>query len=266
MEGGKYNSKILHRVMLKDFFGGGEICFFRKTCVDKSLTIKNEVITLFVCIDFDGTISNTDVTDAILTHFADTEWEVIEKLWVDGKIGSRQCLDAQVKLLKAPLREILEFVDSLTIDPTFFDFVKCLRARNIGHAIVSDGFSIFIKHILTNYGLGDMQIYANGLIEHQGMLKAYFPFKESQCKSGNCKCSIADKLCEFPPIVLIGDGSSDFCLAGKADAVFAKNKLAMHCEQNNILYQQFTKFSEVSEPLMKLHSVNTRLRIGEIVV
>jgi 2,3-diketo-5-methylthio-1-phosphopentane phosphatase len=224
------------------------------------------VITLFVCIDFDGTISNTDVTDAVLTRFADPEWEAIEKLWVEGKIGSRQCLDAQVQLLKVPLREILEFVDSLTIDPTFFDFVKFLRARDIGHAIVSDGFSIFIKHILTNYGMGDMQIYANGLTEHQGMLKAYFPFKESQCKSGNCKCAIAEEFCEFPPIVLVGDGSSDFCLAGKADAVFAKNKLAIYCDQNNILYQKFTEFSEITEPLMMLHSVNTRLKMGEIVV
>jgi Haloacid Dehalogenase superfamily, subfamily IB, phosphoserine phosphatase-like/2,3-diketo-5-methylthio-1-phosphopentane phosphatase len=224
------------------------------------------VITLFVCIDFDGTITTTDVTDAILTRFADPEWEEIEKLWLDGKIGSQQCLALQMKLIKAPLPEILEFIDSIPIDPTFGDFVEWLKAEGIGHAIISDGFSIFIHRILAKYGISNVAIYANDLIEQRGTLKAYFPFKKAHCAAGNCKCAIAQKLCVRPPSVLIGDGSSDFCLAEKVDVVFAKGKLVTHCEQNYIGYHQFDTFMEIFEPLMELCSSETKLMKGEIAI
>ncbi len=224
------------------------------------------MIGLFVCIDFDGTISKIDVTDAILTRFASPEWEEIEKLWLDGEIGSQQCLAMQMKLIKAPLPEIFEFIDSIAIDPTFFDFVKLLRAEHVGHAIVSDGFSIFINRILAKHGISNVDIYANNFIEHQGALKTYFPFKKERCAAGNCKCATAQKLCVQPPLVLIGDGSSDFCVAEKADVVFAKGKLAAYCKRNNIEYHQFDTFMEIFEPLMGLRLGKTKLMKGEIAI
>ena len=75
-----------------------------------------------VC-DFDGTITPTDVIDNILQRFADPSWEAIEDQWLQGEIGSRECLSRQLSLVKASPAELLAYFDTVEIDPDFPDFV-----------------------------------------------------------------------------------------------------------------------------------------------
>lgn len=44
----------------------------------------------FLAVDFDGTVAQFDVTDAVLEEFAGNEWLTIEKLWDEGRIGSQK--------------------------------------------------------------------------------------------------------------------------------------------------------------------------------
>jgi Uncharacterized conserved protein, possibly involved in methylthioadenosine recycling len=74
-----------------------------------------------VC-DFDGTITRTDVIDNILQRFADPDWEAIEEQWLQGEIGSRECLSRQLSLVKATPAELLAYFDTVEIDPDFPDF------------------------------------------------------------------------------------------------------------------------------------------------
>ena len=51
-----------------------------------------------VFLDFDNTITSLDVLDAVIGRFSiDQKWMVHEEAWKEGKIGSRQCLEAQLK-------------------------------------------------------------------------------------------------------------------------------------------------------------------------
>ena len=52
-------------------------------------------------IDFDGTITLEDVVDRVLDRFASGEWKKVEREWVEGKIGSRECLSRQMSLVSA---------------------------------------------------------------------------------------------------------------------------------------------------------------------
>jgi 2-hydroxy-3-keto-5-methylthiopentenyl-1-phosphate phosphatase len=63
------------------------------------------------------------------------------------------------------------------------------------------------------------------------------------CGSGTCKCRIASSLSR-PLTLLVGDGRSDFCLAGEADLVFAKKSLIAHCRETGISHRPFTEFAE----------------------
>jgi 2-hydroxy-3-keto-5-methylthiopentenyl-1-phosphate phosphatase len=47
-----------------------------------------------------------------------------------------------------------------------------------------------------------------------------------------------------PLTLLVGDGRSDFCLAGQADLVFAKKSLIGHCHDNALPHHPFSDFSE----------------------
>lgn len=213
---------------------------------DSSFIIKTN---FFVSIDFDGTVTAADVTDAVIQLFAKPGWEEAEKLWELGRIGSRECLETQMSLIEAPLDSVLEYIDSFAIDETFVDFVSFLKKFHIPFGIISDGFQIFIERLLKNAGLKQIPAYANQLKEEGGKLKTFFPHMDKNCSSGICKCEVAKKLGNGLPIIHIGDGRSDFGVSGKAWYVFSKGKLTDFCEDKGIPHSPFNNFNDIEKRL-----------------
>jgi len=212
----------------------------------------------FLSIDFDGTVTDTDVTDAIIKQFAKPEWEHAEKLWEEGTIGSRECLATQMSLIETPMEDLLAYAKKFSVHESFLPFIKFLREFDIPHAIISDGFNVFIKRLLTDAGIEGIPIYANGLTYEKGALKALFLYTDAKCSSATCKCKTAERAGGNLPVIHIGDGGSDFCLAEKAAYVFSKGKLTSHCRGNTIPYSSFDSFSHVEK--------NLRLLIGQTAV
>lgn len=203
--------------------------------------------SFFLAIDFDGTIVAQDVTDSVIQRFSRPGWETPERLWTDGKIGSRECLSTQISLLSASIKEILCYLDDMRVDPTFPAFVNFLRDASIPFAIISDGFHEFIERLLENSSLDEMPlVVANRISETKSGLEAIFPNYREPCSSGTCKCAAAAELGDGLPVILIGDGRSDFCLAQKAIYVLSKGKLSNFCSDNSIPGQPFKDFSDAT--------------------
>ena len=73
--------------------------------------------------DFDGTISIQDATDWILRRFADPAWELIEQEWKRGAIGSAECMQRQIALIRTSQNQLNAALDRIDIDPSFARFV-----------------------------------------------------------------------------------------------------------------------------------------------
>ena len=204
-----------------------------------------------VC-DFDGTITRTDVIDNILQRFADPSWEVIEDQWLQGEIGSRECLSRQLSLVKASPAELLGYFDSVEIDPDFPDFVDHVISLGASIEVVSDGIEQGIARILARNYVRLLPILANRLRQvDQNSWRIDFPYSSDACRaaSGNCKCKSTPNA---KRVLVIGDGQSDMCVASGADFVFAKDRLADYCERNAIPYARFDNFAELPALLAQL--------------
>ncbi|WP_339532073.1 MtnX-like HAD-IB family phosphatase [Pseudomonas mucidolens] len=204
-----------------------------------------------VC-DFDGTITPTDVIDNILQRFAGPEWETIEQQWLDGQIGSRECLSRQLALVKATPAELLACFDSVEIDPDFPDFVDHVIDLGASIEVVSDGIEQGIARILSRNYVTLLPILANRLRQvDQHSWRIDFPHASDACRaaSGNCKCKSTSR---HSRVLVIGDGQSDMCVAATADFVFAKGRLAEYCERNQIPYARFDSFAELPVLLASL--------------
>jgi len=206
----------------------------------------------FVTIDFDGTISRTDVTDAVIRKFARDGWQEAEELWEAGQIGSRECLARQMALIDAPLAQIIAYAATQPIDPAFAEFMDVLNSHGIPYAILSDGFTPIIRGILAQAGLQDIPVYASDLSQDKGKVKTFFANTSASCHSGTCKCRTAALLAGDLPIVHIGDGRSDFCIAQKAAYVFCRGKLTGFCVEKELAHSPFMDFSEVSSVVRAL--------------
>ncbi len=198
--------------------------------------------------DFDGTISIDDVTDTLLQRFGRPGWQALEEAWEAGEIGSRECMKGQVALLDMSAAELDAHLDALPIDPHFAAFVAAAQRRGMPVQVVSDGIDHAIRHILGRHGLDSLPVLANRLVqtgERSWQLQS--PHASGACvrASGNCKCErLAEQQAVHGKVLFVGDGSSDFCVSGKADFVLAKARLIGHCESRQIAHAPFTHFGD----------------------
>ena len=203
--------------------------------------------------DFDGTISVEDTTDTLLERFGKPGWEVLETEWREGRIGSRDCMAGQVALLDMDRPELDAHLAERGIDTAFPDFVRAAQAQGLHVEILSDGLDYAIRTILAHNAIDHLPITANRL-ETAGARdwRLAFPNASATCAaaSGTCKCARAARFQAGPAasrrkrVLMIGDGASDFCVAGAADFVFAKGKLIDYCRANNIPHAPIMGFAD----------------------
>jgi 2-hydroxy-3-keto-5-methylthiopentenyl-1-phosphate phosphatase len=222
-----------------------------------SVIVSTARVKCRVLVDFDGTIAPIDTTDLLLETYALPEWRLIEEDWKAGRIGSRECLVRQIDLVRATPAQMDSFIDGLQIDTGFARFVNLVE--HLGHsvAVVSDGLDRTINNVLERNDI-DVPHFANHLEWRGGdRWRLSFPYARSDCSalSGNCKCAFA----EGQPRqlkVLVGDGRSDFCLAGRADLVLAKSSLLKHCRANDLPHIAFDNFEHATVLLARWLSEN----------
>jgi 2,3-diketo-5-methylthio-1-phosphopentane phosphatase len=210
-------------------------------------------------IDFDGTITQGDVVDKILERFGLSQWTELETLWLEGRIGSRECLARQMDLVSASQEEFKTFLDEIKIDPYFGHFLTTAQEQQVPVAIVSDGFDLVINHVLKNSlrdnpGLLDnLPIYCNRLKHFRKSLKAVFPngpVCEHAC--ANCKERVIRRVREEgEKVIFIGDGLSDRFAAQVSDLTFAKGKLLKFCRDHKIKHREYLGFKEIEQWLCK---------------
>lgn len=202
--------------------------------------------------DFDGTISLNDVTDAILARFADPKYLDIEQQWIDGQIGSKECMSKQIKLISATPQELDLFLKDIQIDAYFFVFADFIKTIGAPFQVLSDGLDYAINAILKSF---DLPIYANQLCyQDNKKWDLKFPYAQPDClkKSGNCKCAhLAMQRQTAEKVFYIGDGASDFCVAHHADMIFAKGKLIHYCQENDLPYLPIRHFGDVQRYLTR---------------
>jgi 2,3-diketo-5-methylthio-1-phosphopentane phosphatase len=222
-------------------------------------SVERELRPVIFC-DFDGTITQLDVTDQILTQLAHPSWREIEQQWMQGMIGSRECLERQIALVDAPVEELHAVIDAVAVDAEFTAFCKFARKKRLPFFIVSDGFDYVIRRVLKQAGVerhfkSGENLFASALRVEGRRLVPSFPHLPEPCAHGcaTCKAALIRSLHQGRrPVIFIGDGMSDRFAVENADVVFAKRHLLAHCRENGIACHAFETFKDVQVTLEKL--------------
>lgn len=224
------------------------------TSEEEGTSLLTDADTWLVLCDFDGTITPNDTADRLIEAFGNDRCHALETAWLAGEIGSRVCMDGQISELRASQAELDQLVDSIYIDPGFPGFVTAAQAMGFEVRVVSDGLDYVIARILRRYGLEQLPIYANRLTAFTDRRwKLTFPFAKATCSSGHCKCDQAQRARrQGRPSLLIGDGTSDFCVAARTDRVWAKGRLATYCQQQQIPFEPLRDFAQARAMLTRL--------------
>jgi 2-hydroxy-3-keto-5-methylthiopentenyl-1-phosphate phosphatase len=209
-----------------------------------------------VFVDFDGTITKKDIGDEIFKEFG--EFEPYHTLLYEEKLNISEYWHIVCSKLRANITDfdIRTYAVECETDKYFNSFAEFCRKGDIPISVVSDGFESYIIPILEREGLGWLKVLCNKLdFKKGGGAIPFFPYASESCKCACASCKRNAVLSNVPPeniIIFIGDGWSDFCAAEHADIIFAKNKLAAHCNETRIPHYPFRTFFDVERILKKI--------------
>ena len=213
-----------------------------------------------VFTDFDGTITQRDVTDEILAQLAHPSWRDVELEWTRGLIGSRECLERQIALVNTSVEDLDALIDAIPIDPDFASFHRLTHERSVPLYVLSEGFDYVIARVLKRAGMLDpvrngMQVFSSALRLEGRRLSPSFPHSSPHCEHGcgTCKAALLRRLGEGRhPVIFVGDGLSDRFAVDEADVVFAKRQLLAYCQEHGKACRPFNTFADVEQAVASL--------------
>ncbi len=209
-------------------------------------------VPLSVLVDFDGTVSATDVTDVLLSrHATDEEWRARDDAYAEGREGSRVLLAWDATILGADRTRLEATAGAQTLDPSFTTFAGRMRRAGATVEVVSDGLGFYVEPLLERIGAGEVPVATAAMDFEAVPFQLEFPFGHPACfVCGTCKRERVRAHQEAGRfVVFVGDGESDRYGAWQADLVFAKRRLARLCETEGWPYRPWERFADVDASL-----------------
>ena len=207
-----------------------------------------------VIFDFDNTIATCDVFDNMLLLFSrDDRWVELEKRWKSGRIGSKTCLEGQLRGMDLTKKSLHAYLPKIKLDPYFKTIYKYLPSKKVNALILSDNFDYIINHILKINKIKGLKVLANKLKFIGNRVVTDYPFKDKDCQIC-AHCKTKNLLARSPKdalIIYVGDGSGDICPAKHAHVVFAKDSLLRYFKEQKLDFMAFHKLKEVFTDLKR---------------
>jgi len=206
--------------------------------------------TLVQC-DFDGTITEDDVSFAMLDAFADGDWRQLHEQYEAANISVGRFNTDAFAMVKADRESLLKIAKStVRIRPAFHKLVACCRSKGFRLVIVSNGLDFYIEAILRDIGLADIEVFAAKTHFHpDGLTVQYIGPDGSQLDEDFKGAYVNAFLAEGYRIIYVGNGTSDLSPARQCYHIFATGNLLAHCKETNLSCTPFTDFNEVVKVL-----------------
>ena len=199
---------------------------------------------IIIFSDFDGTITNSDVLDGIITDIYSWEkYKEVETKLLTGELKYEQYLFDMFNNIEYNITNI----PNNLIDEKFNIFYKWVVESNIDFYIISSGFKKIIQH-LTPY-INSNLIFANDVIIDSNNKWTVELYDKKSNNSIN-KNNVIKLINNFNyKTIFIGDGLSDFKVMGNVDYLFCKKNSLLHnkCIDEKCPYIEFNDFGDILE-------------------
>jgi 2-hydroxy-3-keto-5-methylthiopentenyl-1-phosphate phosphatase len=204
------------------------------------------VNTLVQC-DFDGTVTERDVSFLLLDAFAHGDWRRLLQDYKEHKISVGQFNTRAFAMVKADRYTLVEALKGgVKVRAGFHELADYCLGKGFRLVIVSNGLDFYIGAVLKDLGLGDLEVHAAQSSFHpEGMEVQYVGPDGNRVDDGFKEAYIKSFLKLGCRVVYIGNGDSDIAPAEYAHHVFATGDLLAYCRENNLKYKPFETFLEV---------------------
>lgn len=206
---------------------------------------------MLILCDFDGTITEQDVTNLIWDRYIPFDWrKELLPAYLQGTTSPVDVMVAGYKPISAPAREMIEYVrPRVALRSGFLSLFEDCNAKGWRFFVLSCGLDFYIRPFLPP----EMKFFSL-TAELNGTWHVKLPPGTVLRAGEDFKVNVLLDLKKRNPgraTVFIGDGLNDLPVAREADRVFAVkgSTLARMCRQERIAATEFTSFGEVVRSL-----------------
>ena len=216
------------------------------------MNLTEETKTVVQC-DFDGTVTELDISFQLLDHFADGDWRQLLNEYIEGKIPVGTFNRMAFAMVKADKQTMLDFIfnqSNTKVRPGFDKLLAYCSNNGFKFVIVSNGLDFYIEALLKDMGVEGIEVYAAKTRFNPGGLQVAYIGPDGSILEKGFKDAYTDLfLSRGYHVVYVGNGISDSFPAKKSHHVFATGDLLTHCRENNIVCTPFNDLNEVARGL-----------------
>ena len=203
--------------------------------------------------DFDGTITEEDVSFLILDTFVGAKWREMLKEYLEGRIpvgAFNKKVFAMVKADKQTQLDVIFNSDRVKIRPGLRELVDYCSQHDFRFIIVSNGLIFYIEALLESQGIKNAEVFAaTNDFRPEGMIASYIGPDGSEMDAGFKEAYTKLLLKEGYEVAYVGNGVSDIYPSRLAVKVFATGDLLRKCQEERLAYTPFNDLFDVIKGL-----------------
>ncbi len=199
--------------------------------------------------DFDGTITEEDVSFLLLDNFADGNWRELLKDYMAGKMPVGTFNRMAFAMIKADRKTLVDFIlksDKVKIRPGFDLLLDYCERRGFKFVIVSNGVDFYIETILEDRGIRGVKVYAaRSQFSPEGVKVNYLGPDGTILESGFKEAYTGLLKKKGYSVAYVGNGVSDIYPARQSSHVFATGDLLKLCRETKLKCAPFHDLNDV---------------------
>jgi len=209
---------------------------------------------MIIQCDFDGTITEEDVSFMLLDAFAQGDWRKLFQQYRENKISVGDFNIRAFAMVKASRGELVAVARSkVKLRDGLHELINYCRRRGFRFVIVSNGLDFYIKSILKDVGLDNIKFYAaKTRFSRDGLKVQYIGPDGTPLMSDFKEAYTKEFLKQGDRLAYVGNGPSDVAPAAQAHYVFARDGLLDGCREMNL---ECTPFDDLNDIVRGLESL-----------
>ena len=204
--------------------------------------------------DFDGTITEEDASFFLLDKFAQGDWRGLFQQYREHKISVGEFNTRAFAMVKEDKHTLLQALEgNVKVRAGFHELVNHCREEGFSFVIVSNGLDFYIRAVLEESGLTEIEAHAAQASFHPAGMKVRYVGPNGKTVEDGFKDAYIESFLGLGfRVIYMGNGDSDIAPAKQAHRVFATGDLLAYSRENNLNCKPFTDFREVVRDLEQM--------------
>lgn len=200
-------------------------------------------------LDFDGTVTEEDVSFLLLDTFVGKGWRKHLDEYSAGDITVGAFNKMVFGMMQADVKTLTNFVltdPRVKVRPGLKEFIDYCKKQGIDIIIVSNGLTFYIEALLKKLGIRGLEIHAAENVFYDGGVKVRYLGPDGKEVDAGFKEVYTDFLRQKGyQVIYVGNGTSDIYPSRKAQYVCATADLLNICQKENLKCYPFSDFFDV---------------------